>query len=316
MNPVVSIIIPCYNASKTICTSLASLKSQTYTSWEAICIDDGSMDATKRIIQDEEKIDNRIKLYSQTNNLGVAQARETGIMHATGEYILFLDADDTLIPKALELLINIFRKNEQIDIVVSGFNIIREKKKLKRKKAGFVFLDSLSYLKRILCGKNGWELCAKMYKKSLFTSPLYIPYGIRIGEDAIVFVQLVSRAAMIGGCDIAVYNYIQYSTSASHIKSKEYAEETIKAALYLENVLRNIGLLQSVTVEVDAMFILIYSNSTRRYRLKRQHPLVQCVKTHVSIYALLKLPFYKVVYVILFYYWGNIILKFLNSNRS
>lgn len=310
MNPVVSIIIPCYNASKTICTSLASLKSQTYTSWEAICIDDGSMDATKRIIQDEEKIDNRIKLYSQTNNLGVAQARETGIMHATGEYILFLDADDTLIPKALELMLNVFRNGNEIDIVVSGFNIIKEGKVWKRKMARFTYLDSISYLKRVLCGKNGWELCAKMYKRDLFDKPLYIP-NLRAGEDAVVFIQLICNSQKIGGCSIPVYNYIQYEKSASHIQSLENAEDTIKAAQIIEAILIKKGILSSLIVEMGTMFLLSYSNSTRKFRLKKEHSLILNVKKHMRLKSFLKLPIYRIMYIIIIYYYGNYISKFI-----
>ena len=106
MNPLISVIIPCYNADRTIYNCLASLKSQTYTNWEAICVDDGSVDMTREVVEHEMQ-DARIKLCLQPNR-GAAKARETGVKYAQGDYVLFLDADDTLISHAFELMLDVF----------------------------------------------------------------------------------------------------------------------------------------------------------------------------------------------------------------
>lgn len=310
MNPLVSVIIPCYNASVTICDCLASLKSQTCVEWEAVCVDDGSIDTTIGAIRDEMRIDNRIKLLTQMNS-GAAKAREAGIRHATGKYILFLDADDTLIPNALELMLNIFYCDSQIDIVASGFNILKEGELVKCRNIRWKQLDCISYLRRILSGKDGWELCAKMYKKDLFTNFLYIPQNLKSGEDAVVFVQLVSQSHKIGGCNISIYNYIQNTNSASHTRSMKNAEDTIRAAQIVESILKKNGLFKEVSSEMDAMFLLSYSNSTRKFRLAKKHPLVQCVKEHVSIRGLLHLPLYRIIYIVLSYLGGSYIDKLI-----
>lgn len=314
MNSLISVIIPCYNVSQTIQSCLKSLRLQTYDCWEAICIDDGSIDSTTEIIDVETQSDNRIRLYSQVN-MGAAKAREVGVLRATGDYILFLDADDTLISSALETLLDVFNKDTQMDIVVSGFNMIKNGKIVKRKAPRFNQIDSLSYLKRVLCGKNGWELCAKMYKRILFDQSLYIPQNLKSGEDVAVFIQLICRSKMIGGCNTPIYNYIQHDASASHIRSIEYAEDTIKAAQFVETILKKNEILDSVSTELDIMFLLSYSNSTRKFRLGKRHPLVKFVKNHVSIAALLRLPFYRVAYIILFYYWGGFITNLFRLLR-
>lgn len=309
MESLVSIIIPCYNASKTINHCLESLNKQIYTYWEAICIDDGSIDATKDLIEYKILSETRIRLYTQPNK-GAAKAREIGVSHAKGDYILFLDADDTLTPDALDLMLNLFRQEPQTDIVVSGFNIIKDGILLKSKSPKWKKIDNISYLKRVLCGKDGWELCAKMYKKDLFSEEVHIAENLRIGEDAATFIQLVCRAKFVGGCHNSIYNYIQHNCSASHIKSAKYAEETIESALFIESFLQKTNLLNKLSLEVDVMFMLMYSNSTRKYRLGRKHPLVKKVREHMSVSALIKLPFYRIVYLIISYYWGTYIKYF------
>ena len=272
MNPLISVIIPCYNADRTIYNCLASLKSQTYTNWEAICVDDGSVDMTREVVEHEMQ-DARIKLCLQPNR-GAAKARETGVKYAQGDYVLFLDADDTLISHAFELMLDVFRVDSLIDIVVSGFNIIENGRVTKRKRPQWKELDRISYLKRVLCGKDGWELCAKMYKKTLFATPLYIPEGLKAGEDAVVFIQLVCNSQKVGGCNVPIYNYIQYEESVTHIRSLENAEDTIKAAQIIEAMLREKELLSFLLVEMDVMFLLSYSNSTRKFRLRKDLSLI------------------------------------------
>lgn len=303
MNPLISVIIPCYNADRTIYNCLASLKSQTYTNWEAICVDDGSVDMTREVVEHEMQ-DARIKLCLQPNR-GAAKARETGVKYAQGDYVLFLDADDTLISHAFELMLDVFRVDSLIDIVVSGFNIIENGRVTKRKRPQWKELNRISYLKRVLCGKDGWELCAKMYKKTLFATPLYIPEGLKAGEDAVVFIQLVCNSQKVGGCNVPIYNYIQYEESVTHIRSLENAEDTIKAAQIIEAMLREKELLSFLLVEMDVMFLLSYSNSTRKFRLRKDHSLVLDVRKRMRISSFLKLPFYRVVYIIMSYYFGK-----------
>lgn len=291
----VSIIIPCYNSSSYIFRCISNLFAQTYTKWEAIFVNDGSIDDTLNRLQNCSGKDERIKIFSQPNQ-GAAKARELGISKATGDYITFLDVDDTLPADALEKMVNAF--DENVDIVVSGFNIVKRNKIVKRKTLPRGELDNLTYLKRVLSGKYGWELWAKMYRRELFLQPIKTPKGIRIGEDASVFIQLVIYAKRIRILSEQLYNYIQYSESASHTKSSKYAEETLQAAFFIEKILKETSFYDEIKGEIDAMFLLFYSNSTRKMRLNSNHPLVRnIIVTHGNISAMRRIPLLKVIYI-------------------
>ncbi|PZO14602.1 MAG: glycosyl transferase family 2 [Leptolyngbya foveolarum] len=99
--PLVSVIIPAYNAERFIARTLSSVLKQTYQNLEIIIVDDGSNDGTAEIIQQYQKIDNRLILLQQAN-AGVAAARNLAICHAKGELIAPLDADDIWYPQNIE----------------------------------------------------------------------------------------------------------------------------------------------------------------------------------------------------------------------
>jgi glycosyltransferase involved in cell wall biosynthesis len=99
--PLVSVIVPSYNASRYIRETLESVLAQTYGNFEVIVIDDGSKDDTSDIVADYARRDSRIRLVSQPN-AGVGAARNRGIAEASGVFIAPLDADDVWYPEKLE----------------------------------------------------------------------------------------------------------------------------------------------------------------------------------------------------------------------
>ena len=106
--PKFSIILPCYNAEATICDTLASLRAQSVTDWEAICVDDGSTDATCALIQSAAKRDPRIRLVANSGK-GPSRARNHGAKdHAGADLLAFCDADDIWHPTKLESLASAF----------------------------------------------------------------------------------------------------------------------------------------------------------------------------------------------------------------
>lgn len=99
--PIISIIIPSYQQGRYLSEALESVIDQTLQNWEAIVINDGSIDETEMVARKYAELDNRIKYYSQENS-GVACARNNAIKKAKGMYILPLDADDKIAPTYLE----------------------------------------------------------------------------------------------------------------------------------------------------------------------------------------------------------------------
>jgi glycosyltransferase involved in cell wall biosynthesis len=96
-NPLVSVIIPCYNQAHFLNEAIESVLAQSYQTFEIIVVDDGSTDGTADVATNYEPVH-----YIRQDNQGLAAARNTGLRHSTGEYLVFLDADDRLLPVALE----------------------------------------------------------------------------------------------------------------------------------------------------------------------------------------------------------------------
>ena len=101
-NPKVSIVIPIYNVEKYLRRCLDSVANQTFTDWQAICVNDGSPDKSADIAREYAARDKRFVVIDKENG-GLSDARNVGVKHATGEYILFIDSDDFIHHQALEL---------------------------------------------------------------------------------------------------------------------------------------------------------------------------------------------------------------------
>lgn len=119
--PTVSFIMPLYNAETTVGKMVDSIRNQTFTDWELIVVDDGSTDTSGAILDDYAQTDVRIKVIHQKNS-GVASARQCGIDHAAGEYIIHADADDWVDADMLESMVGMARR-EIADIVIADYYV-------------------------------------------------------------------------------------------------------------------------------------------------------------------------------------------------
>src|SRR5258705_4659586 len=129
----ISVIIPAYNVATTIVQTLESVLSQTSPNWEAIVINDGSVDETAALVSRYSEKDNRIRIFSQSNR-GLSAARNTGIEHANFEWLLFLDADDWISPYYVERTTNLINGNSNLDAVHCGWvRIARDGTRLKER---------------------------------------------------------------------------------------------------------------------------------------------------------------------------------------
>jgi glycosyltransferase involved in cell wall biosynthesis len=114
--PTISVLIPAYNAQRTILETINSVRQQTFKDIEIIVIDDGSGDRTVELLESIQ--DERLKVYSYPNT-GVATARNRGIEHASGEYISFIDADDLWTEEKLEKQLEALQKNLEAGVAYS-----------------------------------------------------------------------------------------------------------------------------------------------------------------------------------------------------
>jgi len=119
-NPLVSIIVACYNQAQYLSEALDSILAQSYSNWECIIVNDGSPDNTEEIAKQYCIKDNRFKyLYKQ--NGGLSSARNAGVKAIKGEFIQFLDSDDLIAPQKIEKQIAAFNKNDKLSISITSF---------------------------------------------------------------------------------------------------------------------------------------------------------------------------------------------------
>lgn len=118
-NPLVSVIVPCYNQEKFVHETLSSVQKQTFSDFECIVVNDGSTDNSLMEIQKFCKKDKRFFFYDKKNE-GVSIARNYGIAHSHGKYILPLDADDVIAPEYLQATVDVLNANPHIKLVYTG----------------------------------------------------------------------------------------------------------------------------------------------------------------------------------------------------
>ena len=124
-NSLVSIIIPAFNAEKTLAQTCASVACQRYPHWECLIVDDGSTDGTRAIALDCAGTDGRFR-YIYQENQGVSAARNSGIEASRGALLAFLDADDLWLSHALEILVAPFQKQSNLDVAWGGLERFTE----------------------------------------------------------------------------------------------------------------------------------------------------------------------------------------------
>jgi teichuronic acid biosynthesis glycosyltransferase TuaG len=124
MEPLVSVVMPAYNASCTIASSIKSVQQQSYANWELWVVDDCSTDDTVSIVKGLAEIDSRIKFTSLAKNSGrPACPRNLAIKEATGDLIAFLDADDQWLPIKLKKQVS-FMARSNVAFSCSGYDVI------------------------------------------------------------------------------------------------------------------------------------------------------------------------------------------------
>ncbi len=122
--PIISVVIPAYNAENTILETIASVRQQTFSDFELIVINDGSTDGTLELLHSIK--DNRLQIFSYENG-GLSIARNRGIAHATGEFISFLDADDLWSPDKLESQLAALQQRPEAGVAYSWTYFMEEK---------------------------------------------------------------------------------------------------------------------------------------------------------------------------------------------
>lgn len=205
--PKISIIVPVYNAEAYIRKCIDSLLSQSFPDFEILLINDGSPDNSGKICDDYAAIDKRVKVFHKGNG-GVSSARQMGLEHAVGEYIIHTDPDDWVDADMLECLYHEARIMNA-DIMVCDYNIVELSGKIKRVNVNLP-KDNITCLKKILSGEIHSSLCNKLVKRSLYIdNEISFIQGLNMREDLSVMYKLIYYANTIAYIPKAYYYYVQ-----------------------------------------------------------------------------------------------------------
>lgn len=221
MSPIISVIIPIYNAQEFLYTTLNSVLSQHFTNWEMILINDGSSDDSERICLEFVRKDKRISFINQINR-GANAARGLGLKYSKGQYIYFLDADDSMDNNELFTLYN---EIGDADILMGGCS-------------DELCLNRYEFLSTFLNHQLPFGLCGNLYKRSILKEEYFqTPRELRMGEDMLSNVMISKNILLFKS--IKKSNHIintsnRDSISRSFVRDLEYER---KFDSYLELIL-------------------------------------------------------------------------------
>ncbi|MBR6643462.1 MAG: glycosyltransferase family 2 protein [Lachnospiraceae bacterium] len=249
--PVISVLMPAYNVEKYIAMSIASVLNQTMSDFELIIINDGSTDATGENIEKYKNMDTRIRVYHRENR-GLASARNMAVSYARGEYVTFIDSDDTVKEDYLECLYeNAVKYNA--DVAVASYYSYVEAENVYR----YVVLEQ-GYEVKSFTGQeayqnyynpvNGYNIAfvvawGKLFKRELLTK-LHFPNG-KLHEDSFT----IYKAYLLSDKIIYVNkNLYMYRVRENSIMSTKWSRERLRD--FMEQHEERLSLLAVLGIEI------------------------------------------------------------------
>lgn len=231
----VSVIVPVYNAKEYLDRCIRSVLSQTIQDWELILVDDGSSDGSGGVCDEFAARDRRIKVIHQ-ENAGVSAARNAGLKAASGEYVGFVDADDTIAADAYEQALEVIgdcdmamwdaetvwpddtRSTDTIELLAS--DCILEKK------------DWTPALLRLMAGAV-WRC---LYRRELLEG-IYFPVGIKLSEDRLFNLEAMGKAKKLAYFKQGLYFRLIREGSACNRYHGDKFEKSLLAMEYAEKII-------------------------------------------------------------------------------
>ena len=305
-NILVSVVMPCYNCEKTIIRALDSIKVNSQTGYEVICVDDCSKDNTKQLIEkyiNESK--KNIQYFRNDINLGAGETRNAAIAKAQGHYIVFLDSDDYFADGAVDKLLKLAQND--YDLIVFDASIVNKgtlpmyftksiKTGIVDQKKNFVFVRGCT--------------CGKMYKRELILNN-NIKFGnIKINEDLMFTKRASAVARSIFYVEDALYCYDMGNTqSLMHNHSNDNTDFEDIAFMAIKDFVDGMGLEK----ELNSLYFLevLYGKtkndlfSRKKYKIRKQEFKVRKMQYDCNnIYFKDYLRKYKIMY-----YFFNVLYR-------
>ena len=218
--PLVSVIMPVYNAEKYLDRSISSVINQTYDNLEILLIDDCSTDNSYNILKEYAKKDKRIKVFHNQENQHVSETRNVGIRNSTGKYLYFIDSDDFIDNDYIEHLVNTAEK-ENADVVVNpNIYIIKYQKKYNILKN--INNQDKSFVNKYIIKKFS-TVWYKLYKREIQEKyNIFFDNTIKVGEDGIFNIFFFSKSNNIIFISPNSFYYYNKTNNNSILTLAEY----------------------------------------------------------------------------------------------
>lgn len=234
-----SIIMPVYNAEKVLPMSLESIRKQRFRDFELIFVEDGSTDGTVEVLEAfAANADFPCHIVSQPQNAGVAAARNRGLAAAYGDYLAFVDADDSIEPEALEEAAHAIENADSlVDIVGWDWTLGFDKNGRHMRQADYD--TPLQALKNLMGGTMRWNLWLFAVRRELLSeNDFHFLDGANMGEDMMLMLKAFSKADRVVQLHEPLYRYNAVSETSlsrqfSLERRREIAENLAEAERYL-----------------------------------------------------------------------------------
>lgn len=230
----ISVIVAIYNSERTLRHCLDSLRDQTLRNIEIILVDDGSTDDSAQICDDYASLDSRFRVIHKQNG-GVSSARQCGIDHARGKYVIHADPDDWV---ELTMLEELYAKAEETtaDMVICDYFYNDEKQQIYCRQCPSA-LDHITVMKDMFKHLHGscWN---KLIKRDIYCKyNVKFPQNINCSEDLIFNVRLVANPIHISYLPKAYYHYMHEINSNLLTKKYIYGEESYRLDQQITTIL-------------------------------------------------------------------------------
>ena len=246
----VSIVMPAYNAAKTIRDSIKSVQAQTFQDWELIVIDDGSKDCTVDIIREIAAADNRIRFLQNKKNSGASYTRNRAVELARGEWIAFLDSDDLWMPEKLEKQLELSKKYPDMVVCYTASSFIDD----EGNPYDYILpaIEQLTY-KQLL--RKNLMSCSSVLIRASVMKGIKMPND-KMHEDYYVWLTVVKECCVAYGINepLLIYRLCANSKSSNRIKSAKMLFNSYRAVGY--------GIIKS---GILTFFYTFHSVSKRNY---------------------------------------------------
>ena len=258
-SPKISVIVPVYNAEQYIQKCIDSIIAQTFTNMELILINDGSKDNSGKICDEYAKIDNRIRVFHKENG-GVSSARNVGLDHAKGEWIIFVDSDDWIEPNCFNILLS---DTEIADLTYFGCRLYYDDKSVTSYIPSCFYSsnrdDIENKLWKLKINKQNFEYLGftwnKLFRKSIIKKhKIEFLENLKFREDELFTLSYARYIKSLRIKPDTLYNYRVLGTGLTHsIKSKEEYLLLIEQLTEVLNQYRN-----NQIISTEENSILVY----------------------------------------------------------